>query len=51
MAAKRGSTDLSAEFIESADSVLEMVFEREGKDSPETMPDDELIDELALFLL
>ena len=50
-ATKRGRADLRAEFVETADSVLEMVFEREGKDSPETMPDDELIDELALFLL
>jgi cytochrome P450 len=47
VAARKAMGDTS----ETADSVLEMIFEREGKDSPETMPDDELIDELALFLL
>ena len=36
---------------ESANSVLEMIFEREGKDSPEVMPDDEITDEIMLFLL
>ena len=34
-----------------ADSVLEMIFEREGKDSPDVMPDDEIVDEMLLFLL
>ena len=47
VAARKAMGDTS----ETADSVLEMIFEREGKDSPETMPDDELIDELGLFLL
>ena len=34
-----------------ADSVLEMIFEREGKHSPDVMPDDEIVDEMLLFLL
>ena len=36
---------------EKADSVLEMMFEREGKDGPDFMPDDEIVDEMLVFLL